>query len=48
MARGGAYLVGVLGVDIVLDGLVTRFAKVLGSYLDEVCNFCLGKVVRRW
>ena len=40
---GDAHLVGVLGVDIVLDGLVALLAKVLRGYLDQVRYFCLWK-----
>lgn len=38
---GDAHLVGVLGVDVVLDGLVALFAKVFWGYLDQVRYFCL-------
>lgn len=34
-------LIGILGVDVVLDGLHALLVEVLGSDLDQICDFCL-------
>jgi hypothetical protein len=40
--RASTHFVGILGVDVVLDGDVALFPKIIGRNLHEVGDLCLS------